>query len=480
MYMQIKNYKIRFTDSVNFIQSRLADFPKTFGLTEMKKGYFPHFFNVPENQDYVGPIPDIKYYGPDKMMSDNRKKFLKWHQDRIDENYMFDFRKELEDYCRSDLDILRRSMMKFREDFITIANIDPLQYITIASVCMNVYRSKFMQKDTIGIIKDDEKTETFSKISMNWLKWISDTQNIHIQHAMNGGEYNITIVGKVGGFCKATNTIYEFQGCLWHGCEKCYTKDTINPCNQMEMGELQNKTKIKNKKITDLGYNLIEVYECELTKNSDFKKWPNENDVKIITPLNPLVLYLSLVRVLFAYASQVWSPQTVSNIVKIEKVQRRATKFILSLPYKTDISYKERLQTIHILPVCYWQKYLDMVYIYKCLVYKSDENISIKRCGRVTRMNDITNGILLEIPRSRTVAYKNSFYVRAPSVWNTLPKDLRDTTRSISSFKTNLCQFYNKLLDDIFDPEDSRTYKTVCIKCHSTRSLLTLSTFSCC
>ena len=121
-----------------------------------------------------------------------------------------------------------------------------------------------------------------------------------------------------------------------------------------------------------------------------------------------------------------------------------------------------------------------MVYIYKCVVYKSDENISKKRRGRVTRMNDITNGIFLEIPRSRTVAYRNSFYVRAPSVWSTLPKDLRETTRSVSSFKTNLCQFYNKLLDDIFDPDDSRTYKTVCIKCHSTRSLLTLSTSSCC
>ena len=32
---------------------------------------------------------------------------------------------------------------------------------------------------------------------------------------------------------------------------------------------------------------MIEVYECELTKNSDFKKWSKENDVKIITPLNP-------------------------------------------------------------------------------------------------------------------------------------------------------------------------------------------------
>ena len=287
MYMKIEKFKIKFIDSINFIQSRLADFPKTFGLTEMKKGYFPHFFNVPENQDYVGPIPDVKYYGPDQMMSDNRKKFFKWHQDRINENYVFDFKKELKGYCRSDVDILRRSMLKFREDFIKIANIDPLQYITIASVCMNVYRSKFMPENTIGIIKDGEKTETFSKISMNWLKWISNTQNVHIQHAMNGEEYNIPNVGKVDGFCKATNTIYEFQGCFWHGCKKCYTKDTINTRNQMEMGELQNKTKIKNKKITDLGYNLIEVYECELTKNTEFKKWVKVNNVEIVTPLNP-------------------------------------------------------------------------------------------------------------------------------------------------------------------------------------------------
>ena len=192
MYMHVKDYDIRFIDSLNFVQDKLASFPKTFGLTEMKKGYFPHFFNVPENQDYVGSIPDVEYYGSDQMMTDDRKKFLQWYQDRVSENYVFDFKKELEDYCRSDVDILRRSMLKFREDFICIANIDPLQYITIASVCMNVYRSKFMPPNTIGIIKDIAKTEAFSKISMAWLKWISDTQNVYIQHALNGGEHVIS------------------------------------------------------------------------------------------------------------------------------------------------------------------------------------------------------------------------------------------------------------------------------------------------
>ena len=289
MYMQVEEFKIRFIDSINFVQSKLANFPKTFGLAEMKKGYFPHFFNVPENQDYVGKIPDVKYYGPDQMSPDGREKFLKWHQERVNENYVFDFKKELKDYCRSDVDILRRSMLKFREDFITIANIDPLQYITIASVCMNVYRSKFMPKRTIGIIKDSVRTETFSKISINWLKWIFDTNDgkIRIQHALNGGEHVIPNVGKVDGFCKSTNTVYEFQGCFWHGCEKCYTKDTINPWNQVEMGELQNRTQIKNQKIRDLGYNLVEIYECELAKNAEFKKWAKTNDIEIVTPLNP-------------------------------------------------------------------------------------------------------------------------------------------------------------------------------------------------
>ena len=40
-------------------------------------------------------------------------------------------------------------------------------------------------------------------------------------------------------------------------------------------------------------------------------------------------LYLQLVRSNFAFASQVWCPQSVELINDIEKVQRRATKFIL-------------------------------------------------------------------------------------------------------------------------------------------------------
>ena len=50
MYMSVKEYGIRFIDSINFVNAPLSTFPKIFGLIELKKGYFPHLFNIP---DYI-------------------------------------------------------------------------------------------------------------------------------------------------------------------------------------------------------------------------------------------------------------------------------------------------------------------------------------------------------------------------------------------------------------------------------------------
>ena len=195
MYMSVQ--KRIFIDSMNHVSGRLADFPKTFRLTELKKGYFPHYFNTPENQSYVGPIPDTKYYGPDYMSSKDREVFLKWYQARVDENFVFDFTKELRAYCRSDVDILRRSMMIFRSLFIEICNIDPLQYVTIASVVMTITRSEFLKPKEIAVVKDTTNQENFSKVSVKWLDYLSETTKTTIRHALNGGEYVIDEVGKV-------------------------------------------------------------------------------------------------------------------------------------------------------------------------------------------------------------------------------------------------------------------------------------------
>ena len=292
MFIEIPKLSIRFIDSLNFLQMPLKSFPKTFGMNELKKGYFPHYFNKECNKNYVGTIPSKKHYGYNQMKPDERSKFLKWYEERVSENYVFDFKKEIIEYCRSDVDILRRGLMKLREDFIQLENIDPLRYITIASVCMTIYRSNYMPKKTIAIVPEYAKTDNFSKMSIMWLNYVSTTKGygVNIKHALNGGEKELTIddkTYKVDGFCEEMNTVYEFYGCFWHGCPKCYRPNIINSKNQKDMGTLNGLTVEKCDTIKNAGYNHVSTSECQLTKNKEFQKFAKNFTQEIVEALNP-------------------------------------------------------------------------------------------------------------------------------------------------------------------------------------------------
>ena len=290
MILKVKEFGVRFIDSLNFIPQALRTFPKTFGLSEIKKGYFPHYFNKPCNQNYVGPLPSKSEYGHDQMSSKDRTEFLQWYDQKKVEGYEFDMQKELREYCRSDVDILRRSCLQLRENFIKAANIDPLQYVTIASVCMAIFRGHYLKPDTIAVVNNTVQTERFSKESIAWLDRFSERDGVTIQHALEGGEKKLLLKGtwyKVDGFDGASNTVYEFQGCFWHGCRRCYTPDTINKHNQIPMHELYTRTQAKNQAIRDAGYNLIEVWACELEKDRSFQTFKKGWTREVIEPLNP-------------------------------------------------------------------------------------------------------------------------------------------------------------------------------------------------
>lgn len=96
--MSISCRKIRIIDSFNFLPMSLAKLPKTFGFDELHKGYFPHLFNRPENQDYIGELPPVEYFSPNSMSSPDRIKFLEWYEER--KKSPFHFKKEMNLYCR--------------------------------------------------------------------------------------------------------------------------------------------------------------------------------------------------------------------------------------------------------------------------------------------------------------------------------------------------------------------------------------------
>ena len=79
----------------------------------------------------------------------------------------------------------------------------------------------------------------------------------------------------VDGFYQPSNTVYEFRRCLYHGCMKCYkNRDLLTPINCYSLKTLYQRTLRKRKKIEEVGYNYVEMWEC------DWKKMKERDEVK--------------------------------------------------------------------------------------------------------------------------------------------------------------------------------------------------------
>ena len=142
---------ITFIDSMCFLQMPLSGFTKAFGLQELKKGFFPHFFNTIENQTYVGPVPAQDYCDPQGMSPARLEEFNAWHKAHRDEGYEFHFQHELVAYCQSDVRLLKEGCMQFQEEFKRLAKFNPTaKCITIASACNRYYCKMCLVPNTIS------------------------------------------------------------------------------------------------------------------------------------------------------------------------------------------------------------------------------------------------------------------------------------------------------------------------------------------
>ena len=158
MFCQVPRLNIKLLDSVNFLPMPLAALPKSFGLNEMKKGYFPHFYNTFEQKEPNLPhLPDRKFYDPDHMRASQRDEFNVWYDAHRDEPFnMYD---ELLEYCRSDVNILLNACWKFRQLVLDITEneVDTFQYVTIASVCMGIFRTRFLPQEYSILLSKDKQ-----------------------------------------------------------------------------------------------------------------------------------------------------------------------------------------------------------------------------------------------------------------------------------------------------------------------------------
>ena len=75
-------------------------------------------------------------------------------------------------------------------------------------------------------------------------------------------------------------------------------------------------------------------------------------------------LYLSIICSYLLYCSPLWCPQLLLNIKNLETVQRRATKYITGNP---SLDYRERLPSLHMLPLMMEYEIADILFFIKSL-----------------------------------------------------------------------------------------------------------------
>ena len=124
----------------------------------------------------------------------------------------------------------------------------------------------------------------YSKAQIIWLELLSQMNNIYIQHAINDGEFRIpTTKFKADGYCKETNTIYEFNGSYHHSDPRVFDHNTINKLLKKTHKEVYDKTLKKEQIIKDLGYNLVVMWEYDWNKiNKSIKKLQKQFKQKYI------------------------------------------------------------------------------------------------------------------------------------------------------------------------------------------------------
>ena len=169
------------------------------------------------------------------------------------------------------------------------------------------------------------------------------------------------------------------------------------------------------------------------------------------------ILYLSLVQSQLTYCSQIWRPHLLKDVMALEGIQRRATKYILR-DYSSD--YKYRLVTLQMLPLMMQLELHDIMFLVRCLKEPTNAfNISayVTFSSNSTRSSTFCK---MNHSLSKTNSSQHFYFNRIPRLWNSLPPI--DLTQSVSCIKRTIYQFLWDHFMDNFKSDKVCTFHFLC------------------
>ena len=112
-----------------------------------------------------------------------------------------------------------------------------------------------------------QQAQPYGQMAVQWLTWEAAKNGCTIRHQVNGREKRI---GKlpVDGWCAKTRTAYQFHGCYFHGCPKCYDQNETNKLNGKTMATLLADTK-KHTTYLRRHVKVVEMWECTWKRERD-------------------------------------------------------------------------------------------------------------------------------------------------------------------------------------------------------------------
>ena len=116
---------------------------------------------------------------------------------------------------------------------------------------------------TRRLAENEFKPKSSIKMAIEWLEWVAHQDRIHIRHQLNNTEERIGDRKlPVDGFNVESQTVYQFQGCYWHGhdCALNRGKEANEKRNKPELLE---ETRADTKYMRSKGYRVVEMWECE-------------------------------------------------------------------------------------------------------------------------------------------------------------------------------------------------------------------------
>ena len=144
--------------------------------------------------------------------------------------------------------------------------------------------------------------------------------------------------------------------------------------------------------------------------------------------------FITYIRPLLEYNSNVWNPTHKYLIDQIENVQRRFTKRITSLSH---LSYLERLSILKLEPLELRRLWFDLIQYYK--IFNNLTSLSPTEFFNVHQpsLSSRAPAPILMKPFNKPNYVLTSFFYRSLDCWNSLPLKLKQST-SLNIFKRNI------------------------------------------